>query len=64
MLLKQARMVCWKKWAAKLVRGVEGGSAVGADASLSVCVCENTPTWHGQYLSCMVIASAAILLWC
>ena len=27
-------------------------------------VSENTPSWHGHCLSCMVIASAAILLLC
>ena len=27
-------------------------------------MCENTPSWHGQCLSCVVIASAAMLLLC
>ena len=27
-------------------------------------LCENTPSWHGQCLSCKVIASAAISLLC
>ena len=30
----------------------------------TLSVCENTPSWHGQYLSCFVIASAAILQLC
>ena len=32
--------------------------------TFSVCMCENAPSWHGQCLSCIVIASAAILQLC